>query len=392
MIVIAGKNSIAIETLRAVLAKTSKTDIRVICNNTDTGSHNWQPSLKQYAALRGVEEISLEEASKLQNCLFLSVEFDKIIKIEQFKSSQLYNIHLSYLPAYKGVYTAIWPLLNKERLTGTTLHKIDTSIDTGPIIAQEKHNIPTSRNSRELLLKNYKKATELLVANLDKLIGNESIDEKVQEPTGSSYYGLKSIDFSNKQLNTRDTAESLVSNVRAFAFREYQYKEFSGFRIVNAEVSSDRSKQKPGTLIDKTDTFLRIATIDYDVILYPEKADQIFNLIEKDDLQQFILLSKNLSYIDEPVRNDWTPLMVSVFNNSIKIAEYLLANGADPNAQSGRGTTVLMYAKDGALRHRDKAIFDLCLATGGKIEMKDYFDKTIHEYVNNSDSRILGLI
>src|SRR5690606_13123102 len=86
----------------------------------------------------------------IENLLFLSLEYDRIIRPEIFKSSKLYNLHFSLLPAYKGVFTSILPILNGERQTGVTLHKIDNGIDTGDIIFQKNIDITEDINSLQL--------------------------------------------------------------------------------------------------------------------------------------------------------------------------------------------------------------------------------------------------
>ena len=74
----------------------------VIVNKTDKGVDTWQPSLKKAQNLN-IKIINLKEAYNI-DCLFLSCEFDKIIKPELFNSNKLFNIHFSKLPQYKGVY------------------------------------------------------------------------------------------------------------------------------------------------------------------------------------------------------------------------------------------------------------------------------------------------
>ena len=69
------------------------------------------------------------------------IEFDQIIKPTEFRSNRLFNIHFSYLPEFKGMYTSAIPILQGSTHTGVTLHGIDQGIDTGPIIAQEKFEI-----------------------------------------------------------------------------------------------------------------------------------------------------------------------------------------------------------------------------------------------------------
>ena len=57
---------------------------------------------------------------------------------KNFLNARLYNIHFSYLPAYKGMFTSALPIKNGEVDSGVTLHKIESGIDTGDIIDQIK--------------------------------------------------------------------------------------------------------------------------------------------------------------------------------------------------------------------------------------------------------------
>lgn len=64
----------------------------------------------------GGQNITLEQAYEIENLIFISCEFDQLIKPEKFNSPFLYNIHFSLLPAYKGMYTSALPLYNGEKL------------------------------------------------------------------------------------------------------------------------------------------------------------------------------------------------------------------------------------------------------------------------------------
>lgn len=47
------------------------------------------------------------------------------------------NIHLSKLPEYRGANTLQWTIINGEKSTAATLHRVDQGIDTGPIIDEQ---------------------------------------------------------------------------------------------------------------------------------------------------------------------------------------------------------------------------------------------------------------
>lgn len=47
-----------------------------------------------------------------------------------------YNIHSSVLPKYRGQQAIFWALLNGENSVGFTIHRMASSVDTGPIFYQ----------------------------------------------------------------------------------------------------------------------------------------------------------------------------------------------------------------------------------------------------------------
>ena len=134
-ICIAGNFSIAIECTKFLVKNFKNIKIYSIINQNDNSEDTFQPSFKKFCKNNKIQIITLEESYNLKNMIFFSLHFDKIIKIENFKTSKLYNIHFSLLPKYKGMHTTAWPILNGDFETGVTLHKIDNGIDTGSIIS-----------------------------------------------------------------------------------------------------------------------------------------------------------------------------------------------------------------------------------------------------------------
>jgi len=75
--------------------------------------------------------------------------FDKAL-ISKFE--EVYNLHQSLLPFYKGPVPCYWVIKNKERWTGFTIHKMTTQIDSGEILYQEKLEV---KHQDPLLLQKY---------------------------------------------------------------------------------------------------------------------------------------------------------------------------------------------------------------------------------------------
>jgi len=64
-----------------------------------------------------------------------------------------WNIHPSLLPYYRGPSPTAFPLINGDKITGTTIIKMDEKIDHGPIITQEKLKILLSDKRPDLEIK-----------------------------------------------------------------------------------------------------------------------------------------------------------------------------------------------------------------------------------------------
>jgi methionyl-tRNA formyltransferase len=278
-LIIAGKNSIAVDVLKYVL-EIKADDVYVVLNKTETFSNGFQKSLGFYARLWNVPIIELNDAQKLENAIFLSLQFDRIIKPNLFKSNQLFNIHFSKLPAYKGMHTSVLPILNGENQSGVTLHLIDKGIDTGNIIEQMIFMLTPEDTARSLYLKFIEKGTELVIRNLEKLLKNE-YKSFPQEYTNSTYFSKSSLNYS---LDYHKTAFQIDQQFRAFSFREYQLPKYNECKIGSWEIMNNKSSHKPGTLIREDSKVIHIATIDFDMLLYKDFYEELWSYCRHNNL------------------------------------------------------------------------------------------------------------
>ena len=72
----------------------------------------------------------------------------KIISAEFIKKYKypIMNIHPSLLPKYKGLKTHERVLENKEKFSGSTVHLVTKSLDSGKIILQKKTKVSKQDN------------------------------------------------------------------------------------------------------------------------------------------------------------------------------------------------------------------------------------------------------
>tara|TARA_B100000287_G_scaffold298944_1_gene282142 strand:- start:904 stop:1725 length:822 start_codon:yes stop_codon:yes gene_type:complete len=266
-IIVAGKNDIACNVLKYLTTKEKdENKILALPNENDSGIDNWQKSFKKTALDNNVKIIDLKDAYKIENSIFLSCEFDKIINPNLFATKKIYNIHFSKLPQYKGMYTSCLPILLNEKETGVTLHEIDKGIDTGDIIDQITFPILPEDVALDL----YKKYTDfgfkIFINNINKLISGKYISYK-QPIENSSYYSLNSVDF-NSKIDYRKTAQQIKNQIHARSFIHFQLPKFKDISIIRAEIINCKSMGKIGEIVEENDEYIIINSIDYNVKLF----------------------------------------------------------------------------------------------------------------------------
>lgn len=389
MIVLAGKNNIAVNALNFICNKLEKQEVLVVCNKNDNRRHGWQRSLGKTAEERCVKVISLEEAYNFPVDVFISLEFDRIIRPERFSTKNIYNIHFSELPKYKGMYTSVWPILNNEDTSGVTLHKIDSGIDTGGIISQVKFEINDGDRSRDLY-RNYLKYSFQLFADSFESIMAGCMPCRDQESKGGSYYSSDSIDFNSIKINLNKTAWEIRKQVYAFSFREYQLPMLFGRSVVEVLVLGDRSKFRPGTVVFEDPEYVDVATIDYNVRIFFDGIHKLSSFASC-KINEVDGLINGLCGVNDRNNNGWSPIIVASYNGNIDVVERLLSLGADVNDVNYNGTSVLMYAKDFCIKAQDSMLFKYLIERGADVNHRDFNGKTVIDYMSASQIDFLGI-
>lgn len=387
-ICIAGKNNIAVDVCRYLENIYGKDLLCVVPNHSDTGKDTFQRSLLAYARQRELSIVKLDELYNLNDLLFLSLEFDRLIRPENFASDRLFNIHFSLLPEYKGMYTSALPILHGKERTGVTLHKIDQGIDTGDIIGQREISIDPIDTARSLYLKYIENGTALVLSNIDNLIKNK-YRAFPQPSVNSFYYSKKSIDYGHLSLDVQVTAWQLACQVRAFVFRYYQLPEFAGYKLIGSEMCSTKSCKKPGSILEDTEDYIRLSTIDYDIKLIKDQFDRLLFYSETNNLTKIKSMNYLSYYLMEQNHLGWTSLMVAAYHHSREVFKYLLSLGADIHMTNYKGTTVLMYAKEGAIKSSDYELIDILLDKNIDVYRCDYSGKNVLDYLENKDNKLL---
>lgn len=387
-ICIAGKNNIAVDVLEYLIKNNNRRyELGVVCNKTEKGINTWQKSLRYFAKKYKVKEYQIEDIYQINQLLFISLEFDSIINTQYFKDARLYNIHFSLLPKYRGMYTSVFPILNGEKKSGVTLHKINNGIDTGEIISQISFELSYTMTSRELYKKYIFYGTKLMLECIDGLINNKlsSVPQKENE---STYYSKKSIDYKNLNIDLCQSAANIDRQIRAFNFREYQLPIVYGKKIIETKITKIKSQGKVGKIIYEDIHGMLISSVDYNIVLFYDRLDELLCACEMGDIKvvQDICIVSN--HINARGYNGCSPLMVATHYNKIDIVKYLIMVGANINQKSNNGTNLLMYAKDTYLAYKDITLFKLFWNLGLNETENDYKGHNLLYYIQRLESDV----
>jgi methionyl-tRNA formyltransferase len=101
-----------------------------------------------------------------------------------------FNIHGSLLPKYRGRTPHVWAIINNEKETGITAHKIDRDCDTGDIIRQIKIEIEENDTGASILAK-YESLYLSLIESVLSDIKSNKVNAVRQDHTMATYFGKR---------------------------------------------------------------------------------------------------------------------------------------------------------------------------------------------------------
>jgi methionyl-tRNA formyltransferase len=97
------------------------------------------------------------------------------------------NLHCSLLPSYSGIMPSFWVLFFREAYTGCSVHLMDSKIDNGKLVLQEKIKIEGIKSIYELNLLTKKIGGKLMLKSILGIV-DETIDLKPNNVDESKYY------------------------------------------------------------------------------------------------------------------------------------------------------------------------------------------------------------
>jgi methionyl-tRNA formyltransferase len=131
----------------------------------------------------------IKRLTKMNLDVIFSIQGSKILRETILNIPKLgcINLHTALLPKNRGCFPMAWAIINDEKFSGVTIHKMLPGIDDGPIIAQKKIPITEKETGETLYEKVMSSGFDLFKTTLP-LITNSNYTLAPQNNEDSSYH------------------------------------------------------------------------------------------------------------------------------------------------------------------------------------------------------------
>lgn len=156
--------------------------------------------------------------------LFLSLHCKQLFPAHMVKNHLCINVHPGYNPYNRGWFPQVFGIMNKLPI-GVTIHKMDTELDHGPILYQERLELKGDDTSKDI----YQRILETELKLLDEhwediLTGNYTLTPMASEGninTKQDFDALCQI-----PMDKPATYGEVIDYLRAMTFAPYQNAYF----------------------------------------------------------------------------------------------------------------------------------------------------------------------
>ena len=222
-VVVIGSNTIAVECVRILFKEYRIEDLAVIENNED----NNLSMLKYICVKKDINyqcakdkadmDDLLMKLDSLEQMLIISANNNYIFKKETIDKHTIINFHYSYLPDYRGRNIPSWVIYNQESYTGVTWHFVNSGIDDGSIIRQEKFELLPDDRAFDVVRRGMKLGVELFKLFIGDLLDGKMIETKANKGEQVRTYLSKTIPDSGV-LNLESDGRQIYATLRAFDY------------------------------------------------------------------------------------------------------------------------------------------------------------------------------
>ncbi len=150
----------------------------------------------EYCHIKNIQELK----NKVDNySLGFAFNFDLILKdniLSKFKNG-IFNIHASRLPQDKGISPVLWAFARGDNEIWSTRYKMDSGIDSGPILTQFQIPILTNDSAFSVYKRVCIESGKVFNNNFELLLNNKLVLSKQEEILNPTYFSWPNKIFSS---------------------------------------------------------------------------------------------------------------------------------------------------------------------------------------------------
>lgn len=214
--------------------------------------------VKEFALEKGLpifqpEKLShiKEEIRNMAPDMIVVVSYGKFLSksILQIPKYGCLNVHPSLLPKYRGSAPIQWAILNGDKVTGTTIMKMNEKMDAGDIILQKEVEIQENETTGELWNRLSTISSELLIEAVKQVESGTAIYMK----QGENYTLAPMLTKDMAKINWAEQSGHQIKNlIRGLnpILGAYSYLGQKKIKFWSAEIVQELAENaEPGTVI-----------------------------------------------------------------------------------------------------------------------------------------------
>lgn len=162
-----------------------------------------------------------EKIEKIEFDILISCGFNFILEkrvLNKAKKISI-NVHPTLLPKYRGYRSGPFIIMNNEKYSGVTIHKISEGIDNGDIIKQQKFKLTKFDTTKSLSRKAYEIEPKLLESVLYDILSNNIKLIKQDEKKATTFKHLR--EPKDSEIDPNKSLNELYDFIRSCDFKEY---------------------------------------------------------------------------------------------------------------------------------------------------------------------------
>lgn len=193
--------------------------------------------------------------------LFIVIAYGKILPSVVLSIPKMFcvNVHGSLLPKYRGAAPINWAIIKGEKETGFSLIKMNSKMDAGEILVQERMSINEDETAQALRQRMACQSAQCLCQTI-KNIAEGQFSLTAQDPIQVSLAPKLSKELGC--IDWKKSAQEIHNLIRGLVLWPGTYTSYKGkiFKILQSAVVSQEFSRSPGTILAITKEGIIVAT------------------------------------------------------------------------------------------------------------------------------------